>query len=94
MNYCVLFADINECESDKGGCEHTCVNTPGSFSCQCNAGYNLAGNKKSCTGKDMIVLCFFLHCEMQSKSLSTSSFSFYAYLKKWSLRNKKMQNQG
>ena len=34
-------ADINECLSNNGGCEHLCVNDPGNFSCSCLEGYEL-----------------------------------------------------
>ena len=36
---CVL--DINECETDNGGCEHICTNTQSSFYCSCQNGYEL-----------------------------------------------------
>ncbi|HQN73768.1 MAG TPA: LamG domain-containing protein, partial [bacterium] len=35
------FADVNECETDNGGCAQNCNNTPGSFNCTCDAGYTL-----------------------------------------------------
>ena len=45
-----LFIDINECTSNNGGCDPdaTCVNTPGSFRCQCGDGYT--GNGNECFG--------------------------------------------
>ncbi|XP_074599235.1 sushi, von Willebrand factor type A, EGF and pentraxin domain-containing protein uif isoform X2 [Brevipalpus obovatus] len=33
--------DINECHTKNGGCDQRCVNSPGSASCLCNAGYEL-----------------------------------------------------
>ena len=48
-----LCADINECSSNNGGCAHTCTNSPGSFQCSCRTGYTLAGNGKSCNGKQV-----------------------------------------
>ncbi|XP_052442491.1 thrombomodulin [Carassius gibelio] len=44
--YCV---DIDECDSDY--CDHSCLNTPGSFRCSCNEGYVLIDNTK-CIGED------------------------------------------
>ena len=43
--------DINECSNSNGGCEHECQNLPGSFQCQCNAGYELEINNFNCRGK-------------------------------------------
>lgn len=31
-----LCVDIDECENDNGGCEHLCVNKPGTFTCVIN----------------------------------------------------------
>ena len=31
--------DVDECLPDNGGCQHDCVNTPGSFHCGCRDGY-------------------------------------------------------
>ena len=36
--------DTDECSIDNGGCDHTCVNTLGSFLCVCDAGYDLGTN--------------------------------------------------
>lgn len=33
--------DVNECAINRNGCDHRCVNSPGSFACVCNAGYEL-----------------------------------------------------
>ncbi|CAH1245436.1 SCUBE1 [Branchiostoma lanceolatum] len=35
--------DVNECSSGNGGCDHTCVNTQGSYHCTCQTGYLLSG---------------------------------------------------
>ena len=34
-------ADINECNTNNGGCSQVCTNTIGSFVCSCNTGYEL-----------------------------------------------------
>ncbi|XP_022792631.1 uncharacterized protein LOC111331727 [Stylophora pistillata] len=41
--------DRNECNLNNGGCDKAngrCVNSPGSFHCECNAGYNLQENSQ------------------------------------------------
>ena len=42
--------DINECDIDDGGCDHNCINTQGSYQCQCRDGFYFAGNETTCTG--------------------------------------------
>ena len=48
--YIVLYLDVNECTVDNGGCEDTCVNTFGSFHCECGDGLKLSSNNKTCQG--------------------------------------------
>ncbi|KAM9841679.1 bone morphogenetic protein 1-like [Aulostomus maculatus] len=43
-----FFSDIDECSTENGGCQHECVNTFGSYSCQCRSGYMLHDNKHDC----------------------------------------------
>lgn len=33
--------DINECSVNNGGCQQKCINSPGSYACSCNIGYEL-----------------------------------------------------
>lgn len=47
----IFLTDIDECAADNGGCEQNCVNAHGSFVCECNSGYGLNLDKKSCDGK-------------------------------------------
>ena len=50
--YYLIVIDINECNSNNGGCNHTCINTVGSYVCQCNSGYTLSdSNNHSCIGE-------------------------------------------
>ena len=44
----LLFSDVNECFVNKGGCDHQCINTLGSYECKCNVGYSLAPDGKRC----------------------------------------------
>ena len=34
--------DINECEEDRGICQHNCTNNVGSYQCSCPPGYRLS----------------------------------------------------
>ena len=44
--------DINECLESNGGCEDSCTNTVGSYTCSCQAsGYALSSDKHNCSGK-------------------------------------------
>ncbi|XP_076347687.1 epidermal growth factor-like protein 8 isoform X2 [Tachypleus tridentatus] len=38
----------NKCLKHNGNCEHKCVNTPGSYSCECHDGFILQKDGKSC----------------------------------------------
>lgn len=40
--------DVNECNTNNGGCSQTCSNTQGGFTCSCNTGYQLAADGKTC----------------------------------------------
>jgi len=40
--------DRNECEVENGGCSQNCVNTYGSFRCECSDGFKLSEDKKKC----------------------------------------------
>ena len=42
--------DINECDTNNGGCEQDCINTIGSYQCQCREGYETNNNGINCTG--------------------------------------------
>ena len=44
-------ADVNECATNNGGCDHYCNDTFGSFECSCMDGYSLSGDGRSCSGK-------------------------------------------
>ena len=44
MNLHFIYIDVNECQSDNGGCAQTCDNTDGSYQCSCLNGYELAND--------------------------------------------------
>ena len=53
--------DKDECTLAKGGCQHTCTNTYGSYKCSCYSGYQLKPDGLTCQGKIMIVSSHGLH---------------------------------
>lgn len=61
MIYICFNLDINECLLANGGCEDQCMNTNGSFYCQCRNGSSLDEDGFSCKGIRVtyviIVLC-------------------------------------
>ena len=44
--------DIDECTADTDGCEQQCMNTLGSFECQCSSGYVLSSDGRTCEDID------------------------------------------
>lgn len=54
-------SDKDECSKENGGCQHECVNTFGSYSCQCRSGFVLHENKHDCKeGISPSNLCTFI----------------------------------
>ena len=43
---------VNECFTDNGGCSHTCVNTAGSYHCECPPFYELTAGGMICQDID------------------------------------------
>lgn len=43
-----LLLDINECEISNGGCQDVCINTIGSFVCNCSDGKGLNEDGRTC----------------------------------------------
>jgi len=46
-----LILDIDECRTGTHNCEQVCVNTEGSYSCECFSGHELGSDKRTCNGK-------------------------------------------
>ncbi len=42
--------DIDECALGTDTCQQVCVNTPGSYLCECYIGYELNGDGTTCNG--------------------------------------------
>lgn len=40
--------DVDECDTNNGGCSQVCLNRPGNYSCECRTGYILSDDKSSC----------------------------------------------
>ena len=36
-------SDVNECDTDNGGCSQKCINEPGNRSCGCFEGFRVSG---------------------------------------------------
>lgn len=51
----LVLADVDECATGNGNlCRNgQCINTVGSFQCQCNEGYEVAPDGRTCVGKDL-----------------------------------------
>ena len=43
-------ADIDECLEESHSCQHTCINTNGSYVCDCNEGFALTSDGRTCRG--------------------------------------------
>ena len=54
------YLDINECNTNNGGCDHYCNNTVGSYYCSCMNNYILEHDNHICTGKNYPLMCSFL----------------------------------
>lgn len=53
LNYnCLQFLDVDECAGSHG-CGQLCKNLPGGFECQCQQGYRLEADQKTCVGKKL-----------------------------------------
>lgn len=54
----VLFfysTDIDECIDHMSKCSQSCINTPGSYVCDCNQGFKLENDSITCSGKSCIL---------------------------------------
>ena len=57
----LVYADIDECEFDNGGCSQLCHNTEGSFICRCQAGFQLGTDAVSCFSDYSFISLFLLY---------------------------------
>ena len=57
-NYILNFSlDVNECVEETDTCQRLCINTMGSYSCDCITGYRLALDGSSCRGVCVKMCC-------------------------------------
>ena len=47
-----MLSDANECDHGTALCNQECINTIGSYSCDCYSGYKLLEDGFTCVGKD------------------------------------------
>ena len=50
MIYC-MYADIDECTEGISQCNQLCINTIGSFTCDCISGFIIDVDGRTCDGK-------------------------------------------
>lgn len=50
VQFASIFVDIDECETNNGGCSHECVNSVGSYECVCPKGFKVEINQLRCVG--------------------------------------------
>ena len=48
-SHCFIPSDVNECSTSSHGCDHVCVNTNGSYYCNCREGFVLSSNGRTCS---------------------------------------------
>ena len=54
LYYWVFFSDVDECLSDSCDRNAACINTAGSYSCECNTGFS--GSGVTCDSKSALVV--------------------------------------
>ena len=57
-NIILYNVDVDECDTDNGGCEHTCTNSVGSYTCSCNTGYTLDLDDEGCSREKLKLSLF------------------------------------
>ena len=77
------FSDIDECTSNNTGCDHSCVNTVGSYYCKCINGFELKADGHNCTGNDffLTILKYVYHaCIETINGLKSKMFALIMHV--------------
>ena len=48
----LLYADVNPCKRNNGGCAHYCTRLNREYNCSCSSGFKLNADRHTCTGKN------------------------------------------
>ena len=83
-----LFTDINECATNNGGCSQLCLNTEGSYSCDCYPGYELGPNNHTCKGNSTLHVYMFPHMQFNDTCNNYDYTSYIDTSTKYSNRGK------
>ena len=54
----IPYTDINECSTGTSDCQQFCINTNGSYYCDCETGYTLKNDNTSCDGMHCYCIVF------------------------------------
>ena len=54
VTWSILCPDINECTLGISGCSQICINTIGSYVCECLIGYELSMDNATCDGEALL----------------------------------------
>ena len=67
ISYAIIifkFTDINECRVNNGNCRQNCYNTPGSYYCSCDTGYQLHSDRRKCIGNNSTCCKLYMYACM------------------------------
>ena len=68
--------DLDECTMGVHSCEQSCYNTPGSYSCSCEEGFQLRADKRHCIGMSIDRCVSHAHFSVLGSRFSVFSFQF------------------
>ena len=68
--------DLDECTMGVHSCEQSCHNTPGSYSCSCEGGFQLRADKRHCIGMSIERCGSHAHFSFLGSQFSVLGFQF------------------